>query len=171
MKLRREFTLDTNRPSAYVPAGDEVTINQLEDSFNYAFPHEVEHRLFYRLFGNNRNSVSVNEIKAAFRGDSPMWKISNDGEQYFFDNNFEEIINRFTQIKNALGVKKARALTAEELKKAYKMFKEGSPKIEDNDMALFFDSIKDWKAAAKLSGKALTGAGLVYTGVKTTGNE
>jgi hypothetical protein len=33
-----------------------------------------------------------------------------------------------------------------------------------------FDSIKDWKAAAKLSGKALTTLGTIYTGAKAASN-
>ena len=43
-----------------------------------------------------------------------------------------------------------------------KLFKNGSTKFADN-LGDFFDSIKSWDAAAKLSRKALTTAGIGYS--------
>ena len=139
----------------------------------YTYPHEVEHRLFYKLFGDNDKLTLYKEVKSAFKDDSPMFTTMKDknGRFYFVDHNFEELLTRFTQIKNALGIKEMRALTESELKKAYKMFKNGNPKIENNNMDVFFDGIKDWKAAAKLSGKALSLAGLSYTGYENINND
>ena len=108
-----------------------------------------------------------------FKEDSPMWRTmkNSNEEYYFYENNYEEIINRFTQIKNALGIKEARALTVDELKRAYQMFKNGDKRISNNNMDVFFDGIKDWKAASKLSGKALSLTGIGYLGTKATNNE
>ena len=132
--------------------------------FNQIFPHEVEHRLYAELFGEygHPNTYSVNEINAAFKGKgNPMWtKESNEGDGcYFIDNDFEEITNRFTQIKNALGIKEPRALTAEELKQAKQMLEMGDKRLANNEMTVFLNNIKDWEAAAKLSGKALSVVG------------
>lgn len=44
-------------------------------------------------------------------------------------------------------------------------------KIEDKNMTEFFDSIKNWEAAAKLSSKVLSVADLGYTTTKSNGNE
>ncbi|MBO7440413.1 MAG: hypothetical protein J6U21_12135, partial [Bacteroidales bacterium] len=84
---------------------------------------------------------------------------------------FEEIMVRFVQIKNALGIKVPRALTESELKYAYRKFKEGSLRFGNNNMSEFFESIKDWKAAAKLSGKALSLTGIGVTSLNQYNNE
>ena len=174
-KLRREFSL-TESPSehsAYIPQKDKIQINMMESDFNQVFPHEVEHRLFYKLFGNNRNSVTAREVSDAFLPNSPITRPDVNGDYYYFDHNYEELLNRFTQIKNALGIKEFRALTAEELKRAYRMFKNGSTKFAQGtkqNLEDFFDSIKSWDAAAKLSGKALIGIGVVYTGANVVNN-
>ena len=144
----------------YSKGYDAISMYNKNQDFNQIFPHEVEHRLLYNLFGDTKNYVSANEVNAAFRGDGAIWDKQLNG--YFIDNDFEEILVRFTQIKNALGISSPRALTEEELKFAYRKFKAGDRRFGNNNMAEFFDSIKDWKAAAKLSGKALslTGAGI-----------
>ena len=90
--------------------------------------------------------------------------MDTDGESYFIKNDFEEILTRFSQIKNALGITEQRALTESELRKAYRMLKLGDYRISNNrDMWQFFESIKNWQAAARLSGKALS-----LTGVGTS---
>lgn len=140
-----------------------VQIYKNNSNFNQIFPHEVEHRLIAELFGEDRMSITVKEAVNAFKDD--LWKIPKnaDGdEMYYLERNFEELLPRFTQIKNALGIKEHRALTVEELKRAYNMFKTGSNKLADN-MRTFFNNIKDWDAAAKLSGKALGITGLGYS--------
>ena len=77
---------------------------------------------------------------------------------YFSKDMHEELLTRFTQIKNALGIEEQRALTEEELRAAYELFKEG--KIPNNNMKEFFESIKDWKKAAELSKYALMLTGI-----------
>ena len=57
------------------------------------------------------------------------------------------------------------------LKYAYRKFKEGSLLFENNNMSEFFESIKDWKAAAKLSGKALSLTGIGVTSLNQYNNE
>lgn len=160
-KALKEYTIDNEGPSGYAAGEDRIYMNQNEFEFNQVFPHEVEHRLLEKLFGDRRSSISAKEIMEAFDSNAPMWKLKEDGTgmgPYFYERDFEELLPRFTQIKNALGIKKARALTEAELRKAYKMLKEG--KIIDNNMTEFFEGIKDWKAAAKLSGKALSATGV-----------
>ena len=61
-------------------------------------------------------------------------------------------------------------MTETELRKAYQMFKNGSKKIADNNMKEFFENIKDWKAAAKLSGKALGISGVGYSAINYADN-
>lgn len=165
----KEFTVDARVPTGSADKSGDVIINYFEPEFNQVFPHEVEHRLFRKLFGHKRSSVSANDINAAFKGEgNPMWsEKSNSGDSYdyYTEDNFEEIINRFTQIKNALGIKKQRALTAEELRRAYEMVKAGSKRFSNN-LRLMLENIKDWEAAAKLSGKALGISGVGYTTLK-----
>ena len=159
--LKKYITIE-NDYGGYNSNTNDIFMYRADADFNQIFPHEVEHKLFYNLFGDTRNSVSAWEVNAAFKEDSPMWKVMDtDGESYFIKNDFEEILTRFSQIKNALGITGQRALTESELRKAYRMLKLGDYRISNNrDMWQFFESIKNWQAAARLSGKALSLAGV-----------
>lgn len=147
-----------------------VQMSKDVSNFNQIFPHEVEHRLLAELFGEERASISVEEATKAFKED--IWRIpKGDGsrEMYYQERNFEELLPRFTQIKNALGIKEFRALTEAELRKAYRLFKQGDRRFASN-LNDFFENIKDWKAAARLSGKALSGTGIGTIAYKSLGN-
>ena len=147
-----------NVPSGFNVYDGKIYINSKEPNFNQVYPHEVEHKLFRELFGGRRKSISPEDANSAF--DKSLWSIQDEqGNYYYIEDNFEEIVNRFTQIKNALGIKEYRALTEEELKRAHQMFKTGDLKIAGSDLGLFFEKMKSYKAAAKLSGKALSLAG------------
>lgn len=155
-KKLKQFKFDDYYTS-YSPEDNTIYVNKNESEFNQIFPHEVEHKLFYLLFNENRNSITINEINKAFKSNNKFWSIpSTRYDSYFIGNNFEELLTRFTQIKNALGIKEQRALTEDELRRAYNMFKNGDTRIANNNMKEFFENIKDWKEAAKLSGKALS---------------
>ena len=147
-----------------------VQMSKDVSNFNQIFPHEVEHRLLAELFGEERASISAEEATKAFKED--IWRIpkgDGSGEMYYQERNFEELLPRFTQIKNALGIKEFRALTESELRKAYQLFKQGDKRFASN-LKEFFENIKDWRAAAKLSGKALSGTGIGTIAYKSLGN-
>ena len=161
-----------NGPSGTNPTTGDIYMNRYDTDFRQIFPHEVNHRLSTKLFGDTRNSISAEEVNAAFNVNAPIWKVHDYGQEpYFIKKDFEEIMVRFVQIKNALGIKVPRALTESELKYAYRKFKEGSLRFGNNNMSEFFESIKDWKAAAKLSGKALSLTGIGVTSLNQYNNE
>ena len=51
------------------------------------------------------------------------------------------------------------------------LFVNDDRRIADNDMKVFFENIRDWGAAAKLSGKALTFTGIGTTLLNSLNNE
>ena len=164
--LGENYILDDTHSYMWTDAYGKIHINPKEvrtADFNQVFPHEVEHALLHKLglgqVNDIRGGLALKDIEDAFNihfptesnvwGANPQYQLS-----YFLDNGGEEIIARISQIYNALGITEKRPLTVAELKKAKAMLDSG--KIVDNNMKDFFNSIKDYKKVAALSGTALS---------------
>lgn len=125
-----------------------------KDVENFVKSHEVEHKIHYPDSGADKNGFDLNKID------------DDEVKDYFKEDHFTEMAARGTQIKNYFGLTDdAQEVTPEMLEYAARNYLKDYG--YDNEMKEYFESISDYKKAAKwITDHASVGLGAYYVGDK-----
>lgn len=125
-----------------------------KDVENFIKSHEVEHKIHYPDSDADKSGFDLNKI-----GDDEV-------KDYFKEDHFTEMAARGTQIKNYFGLTDdAQEVTPEMLEYAARNYLKDYG--NDNEMKEYFESISDYKKAAKwITDHASVGIGAYYVGNK-----
>lgn len=125
-----------------------------KDVENFIKSHEVEHKIHYPDSDADKSGFDLNKI-----GDDEV-------KDYFKEDHFTEMAARGTQIKNYFGLTDdAQEVTPEMLEYASRNYLKDYG--NDNEMKEYFESISDYKKAAKwITDHASVGIGAYYVGNK-----
>lgn len=125
-----------------------------KDVENFIKSHEVEHKIHYPDSDADKSGFDLNKI-----GDDEV-------KDYFKEDHFTEMAARGTQIKNYFGLTDdAQEVTPEMLEYAARNYLKDYG--NDNEMKEYFESISDYKKAAKwITDHASVGLGAYYVGDK-----
>lgn len=125
-----------------------------KDVENFVKSHEVEHKIHYPDSGADKNGFDLNKID------------DDEVKDYFKEDHFTEMAARGTQIKNYFGLTDdAQEVTPEMLEYAARNYLKDYG--YDNEMKEYFESISDYKKAAKwITDHASVGIGAYYVGDK-----
>lgn len=125
-----------------------------KDVENFVKSHEVEHKIHYPDSGADKNGFDLNKID------------DDEVKDYFKEDHFTEMAARGTQIKNYFGLTDdAQEVTPEMLEYAARNYLKDYG--YDNEMKEYFESISDYKKAAKwITDHASVGLGAYYVGNK-----
>jgi hypothetical protein len=125
-----------------------------KDVENFIKSHEVEHKIHYPDSDADKSGFDLNKI-----GDDEV-------KDYFKEDHFTEMAARGTQIKNYFGLTDdAQEVTPEMLEYAARNYLKDYG--NDNEMKEYFESISDYKKAAKwITDHASVGLGAYYVGNK-----
>lgn len=123
-----------------------------KDVENFVKSHEVEHKIHYPDSGADKNGFDLNKID------------DDEVKDYFKEDHFTEMAARGTQIKNYFGLTDdAQEVTPEMLEYAARNYLKDYG--YDNEMKEYFESISDYKKAAKwITDHASVGIGAYYVG-------
>lgn len=123
-----------------------------KDVENFVKSHEVEHKIHYPDSGADKNGFDLNKID------------DDEVKDYFKEDHFTEMAARGTQIKNYFGLTDdAQEVTPEMLEYAARNYLKDYG--YDNEMKEYFESISDYKKAAKwITDHASAGIGAYYVG-------
>lgn len=123
-----------------------------KDVENFVKSHEVEHKIHYPDSGADKNGFDLNKID------------DDEVKDYFKEDHFTEMAARGTQIKNYFGLTdEAQEVTPEMLEYAARNYLKDYG--YDNEMKEYFESISDYKKAAKwITDHASVGIGAYYVG-------
>ena len=123
-----------------------------KDVENFVKSHEVEHKIHYPDSGADKNGFDLNKID------------DDEVKDYFKEDHFTEMAARGTQIKNYFGLTDdAQEVTPEMLEYAARNYLKDYG--YDNEMKEYFESISDYKKAAKwITDHASVGLGAYYVG-------
>lgn len=123
-----------------------------KDVENFVKSHEVEHKIHYPDSGADKNGFDLNKID------------DDEVKDYFKEDHFTEMAARGTQIKNYFGLTDdAQEVTPEMLEYAAGNYLKDYG--YDNEMKEYFESISDYKKAAKwITDHASVGIGAYYVG-------
>ena len=123
-----------------------------KDVENFVKSHEVEHKIHYPDSGADKNGFDLNKID------------DDEVKDYFKEDHFTEMAARGTQIKNYFGLTDdAQEVTPEMLEYAARNYLKDYG--YDNEMREYFESISDYKKAAKwITDHASVGIGAYYVG-------
>lgn len=123
-----------------------------KDVENFVKSHEVEHKIHYPDSGADKNGFDLNKID------------DDEVKDYFKEDHFTEMAARGTQIKNYFGLTDdAQEVTSEMLEYAARNYLKDYG--YDNEMKEYFESISDYKKAAKwITDHASVGLGAYYVG-------
>lgn len=123
-----------------------------KDVENFVKSHEVEHKIHYPDSGADKNGFDLNKID------------DDEVKDYFKEDHFTEMAARGTQIKNYFGLTdNAQEVTPEMLEYAARNYLKDYG--YDNEMKEYFESISDYKKAAKwITDHASVGLGAYYVG-------
>lgn len=123
-----------------------------KDVENFVKSHEVEHKIHYPDSGADKNGFDLNKI------------YDDEVKDYFKEDHFTEMAARGTQIKNYFGLTDdAQEVTPEMLEYAARNYLKDYG--YDNEMKEYFESISDYKKAAKwITDHASVGLGAYYVG-------
>lgn len=125
-----------------------------KDVENFVKSHEVEHKIHYPDSGADKNGFDLNKID------------DDEVKDYFKEDHFTEMAARGTQIKNYFGLTDdAQEVTPEMLEYAARNYLKDYG--YDNEMKEYFESISDYKKAAKwITDHASVGLGAYHVGNK-----
>ena len=123
-----------------------------KDIENFIKSHEVEHKIHYPDSDADKSGFDLNKID------------DNEVKSYFKEDHFTEMAARGTQIKNYFGLTDdAQEVTPEMLEYAARNYLKDYG--NDNEMKEYFESISDYKKAAKwITDHASVGIGAYYVG-------
>lgn len=125
-----------------------------KDVENFVKSHEVEHKIHFPDSGADKSGFDLNKID------------DDEVKDYFKEDHFTEMAARGTQIKNYFGLTDdAQEVTPEMLEYAARNYLKDYG--NDNEMKEYFESISDYKKAAKwITDHASVGIGAYYVGNK-----
>lgn len=125
-----------------------------KDVENFVKSHEVEHKIHYPDSDADKSGFDLNKID------------DDEVKDYFKEDHFTEMAARGTQIKNYFGLTDdAQEVTPEMLEYAARNYLKDYG--NDNEMKEYFESISDYKKAAKwITDHASVGLGAYYVGNK-----
>lgn len=123
-----------------------------KDVENFVKSHEVEHKIHYPDSDADKSGFDLNKID------------DDEVKDYFKEDHFTEMAARGTQIKNYFGLTDdAQEVTPEMLEYAARNYLKDYG--YDNEMKEYFESISDYKKAAKwITDHASVGLGAYYVG-------
>lgn len=123
-----------------------------KDVENFVKSHEVEHKIHFPDSGADKSGFDLNKID------------DDEVKDYFKEDHFTEMAARGTQIKNYFGLTDdAQEVTPEMLEYAARNYLKDYG--YDNEMKEYFESISDYKKAAKwITDHASVGLGAYYVG-------
>ena len=123
-----------------------------KDVENFVKSHEVEHKIHFPDSGADKSGFDLNKID------------DDEVKDYFKEDHFTEMAARGTQIKNYFGLTDdAQEVTPEMLEYAARNYLKDYG--NDNEMKEYFESISDYKKAAKwITDHASVGLGAYYVG-------